>query len=256
MKPYSPEFYRLHKDNSISSARVIVPLVMDLLQPRSVVDVGCGLETWLAVFREHGVRDVYGLDGDHIDHHALLVPPDRFEAIDLCRPRPLNRSFDLVLSMEVGEHLPADAAANFIGFLTGLGPAVLFSAAIPYQGGTAHVNEQWQDYWARHFARHGFVPIDCIRASVWNNHEVQAFYAQNMLLYVRQNFLAAHPRLRAEHSRQVPLALSLVHPRTFLAVADPARLSFRQGLRFFCAVIAARIKARMRLDGKAQGAQR
>ena len=59
----------------------------------------------------------------------------------------MNRKFDLVLSLEVAEHLPSECAEAFVESLVNLGPVILFSAAIPYQGGENHVNEQWPEYW-------------------------------------------------------------------------------------------------------------
>jgi SAM-dependent methyltransferase len=106
--PYTGEFYRDHREVSLRSARVIVPLVLRLVQPRSVVDVGCGTGTWLSVFREHGVTDVLGMDGEWVDPAGLAIPEARFRAVDARRPLPVDRRFDLAVSLEVAEHLPAE----------------------------------------------------------------------------------------------------------------------------------------------------
>ena len=71
---------------STESARVTVPLVIDAISPRSVVDVGCGLGAWLAVFKEHGVDDLLGYDGPWVDRSLLLVTPGEFRAVDLEEP--------------------------------------------------------------------------------------------------------------------------------------------------------------------------
>jgi SAM-dependent methyltransferase len=144
---YTSEFFRAKTEGSLRSARTVVPIVMELLKPGSVVDVGCGRGTWLSVFAEHGIADVVGVDGDYVDRRTLLIPPDRFVAHDLTTPLRLHRTFDLVVSLEVAEHLPVACAGEFVASLTSLGSAVLFSAAVPGQGGTHHVNERWQDYW-------------------------------------------------------------------------------------------------------------
>jgi len=65
MQPYSREFYRTHGAGSGGSAEIIAPLVLSPLA-RSVIDVGCGLRIWLSVFEESGVKDVFGIDGDHV----------------------------------------------------------------------------------------------------------------------------------------------------------------------------------------------
>src|SRR6266511_1612991 len=156
---YTDEFYRDHLEVSRRSARAMVALV----RPRSVVDVGCGLGPWLAVFREHGVSDVQGIDGAWVDRSKLIIPEDRFLAVDVRRPIQLERRFDLAVSMEVAEHLPGECAPVFVDSLARLAPVVLFSAAIPFQGGVGPINEQWPEYWAEHFARNGYAVIDCIR---------------------------------------------------------------------------------------------
>lgn len=57
-----------------------------------------------------------------------------------------NRRFDLAMTIEVAEHLTPVRADSFVEDLTRLSDVVLFSAAIPAQGGINHVNEQWQSY--------------------------------------------------------------------------------------------------------------
>ena len=144
MEAYSKRFFEQVHAQVRDSAREIVPLVVDLLNPARVVDVGCGTGTWLATFAEHGAA-ILGLDGEYVDRSLLDIPEDRFVAVDLAQPFQLDGRYDLALCLEVAEHLPADRAASLVDLLTGLAPTVLFSAAIPLQGGVNHVNEQWPD---------------------------------------------------------------------------------------------------------------
>lgn len=90
--------------------------------------------TWLSVFREKGVKDIVGIDGDYVDQNMLHIPEGAFIALDLTQPIKLNREFDLVVSLEVAEHLPIECAETFVETLTSLGAVILFSAAIPFQG--------------------------------------------------------------------------------------------------------------------------
>src|SRR5712692_4458031 len=110
MQPYTSDYYRSHRDGARQSARVLVPMVLRYIPARSVIDVGCGQGTWLAVFREHGAEDVWGVDGDHVDRGQLEIPAAQFQAADLTRPLTLKRRFDLVVSLEVAEHLAAGYA--------------------------------------------------------------------------------------------------------------------------------------------------
>ena len=71
--------------------------------------------------------------------------------------------------LEVAEHIPPECADIFVESLTwGLAPVIMFSAAVPGQGGTLHLNEQWPAYWASKFAQHGYVLIDCLRPQLWD----------------------------------------------------------------------------------------
>jgi SAM-dependent methyltransferase len=217
MMAYSAAFFDQRMTGSLRSAREIVPLVLELVQPKRVIDVGCGLGTWLSVFRQHGVLDVWGVDGDYVNPESLQIPKERFLAADLTRWAGMEGQFDLVVSLEVAEHLPPDCAQSFVDSLTGLGPVVLFSAAIPFQRGTHHVNEQWPEYWAARFEKNGYAGIDCIRKRIWTNENVDWYYAQNILLYARRDYVEQHPVLDREFANTARSQLSIVHPRKYLA---------------------------------------
>jgi SAM-dependent methyltransferase len=216
MEPYTKQYYEDIREGSRRSAREIIPIVLELVQPRHVIDVGCGLGTWLSVFKEFGIDDIWGIDGSWIDKTAIEIPTQRFLEADLTTPFRLERQFDLVVSLEVAEHLPSQSANTFIDSLVNLGPLVLFSAAIPFQGGTQHVNEQWPDYWVEHFQHRGYLAIDCIRKKIWENDNIAFYYAQNTLMFARNDYLEMNPILKREYqSTHFPI-LSLVHPRKYL----------------------------------------
>ena len=169
---YSP----MQNDIGLQSARAVTPLLMSLTAATSVIDIGCGPGNWLAALRERGVADIFGVDQNDYGTN-LRIPRDFFSVADLNVPFHSERKFDLVICMEVAEHLPPESAPVFINSLTALGDVILFSAAIPFQGGTDHRNEQWPEYWRLLFATHGFVPVDCIRPRVWDNDDVAWWYS-------------------------------------------------------------------------------
>ena len=215
---YTKDYYDVIRNGSLRSAEIIVPLVLKLLPVRSVVDVGCGVGAWLAAFRKLGIDDVFGLDGEYVADAVLQTPQDRFQALDLSKPFTLGRTFDLAISLEVAEHLPAGSAVGFVESLTRLAPAILFSAAIPFQGGNHHINEQWPDKWAALFKKHSYVPIDSVRKQVWQNEAVEWWYIQNTLLFVRPDLLERNAALKAEFERTNPDQICLVHPRQYFSL--------------------------------------
>ncbi|MCY4262184.1 MAG: hypothetical protein OXC97_02545 [Candidatus Dadabacteria bacterium] len=181
---YTEKFYLKRMDEKlIYSAGCTLSVVLPKLPPvRSVIDVGCGLGTWLASLIELENRqiDILGIDGPWIDPDLLVIPEDSFLAADLSLEIPrIERRYDLAISLEVAEHLLPEKSKEFISFLVGLSDFVLFSAAIPFQGGTNHFNEQWQSYWADLFEQEGYVPVDFIRPALWKDEKISFHYRQN-----------------------------------------------------------------------------
>jgi len=213
---YLQDSYRNWRDPSKRSARAVVPLVLEWVQPSSVVDVGCGLGMWASSFVELGVETVHGMDGPDVPTSELLIPKEDFVAVDLSNFVESARSYDLVVSLEVAEHLHGASAKGFVKTLTSLGPVVLFSAAIPHQRGANHLNEQWPSYWARLFAGRGYRAVDCVRPRIWNDESVEPYYCQNTILYVREEKLADYPALARRALPPGDLPLSLVHPHYYL----------------------------------------
>jgi SAM-dependent methyltransferase len=212
---YNKVFYETYMTGSKTSARHIVPIVMDLIHPKSVIDIGCGVGTWLAVFAENGVKNYRGVDGSWVDKNLLQIPQDHFDMHDLTAPLKADRPFDLVTSLEVAEHLEAKYAETFVDSLTNHGPVILFSAAVPFQGGEHHVNEQWPSYWAELFAKRGYIAVDAIRKRIWQNPDVEWWYAQNVLLFVKTDYLTGQPKLEREHINASSSMLAIIHPRLY-----------------------------------------
>lgn len=185
---YSSRFYDEIRSGAQASAAVVVPRLFELVQPARVIDVGCGEGHWLLEFAELGA-EVIGLDGSYVTSSPL---GDRFLPHDLGQPLPehLAGRFDLAISLEVAEHLPPERAAGFVRDLCQLAPVVAFSAAIPGQGGTGHVNEQWPSYWWDLFEAEGFAVSGALRFELWNDDRVENWYRQNLLIAAAPGELA------------------------------------------------------------------
>jgi SAM-dependent methyltransferase len=229
--PYGTAFYESVERGSEASAREILPLILDLVRPRSVVDVGCGDGSWLRVLAEQGVDDLLGLDGPWITRSALKIPEQSFDTIDLRQPFRLPRHFDMAISLEVAEHLPPEAAVDLVEHLTALAPVVLFSAAIPHQGGTEHVNEQWADHWATLFGRSGYAVLDVVRPAFWIHDGVEPWYAQNTFLYASPEALAGNDRLAQKAAEGLSMPWRVVHPVLLERAVSVDHLTLRDHLR-------------------------
>src|SRR5512139_882092 len=114
MYRYNDLFYQYVTAGAQRSARFILPWLFERLSIRSVVDLGAGQGAWLAVWRELGVQDVVGVDGPSVPADTLLVDVKYFRFFDLQEPIDLGRTFDLVQSLEVGEHIAPGHVKTFI----------------------------------------------------------------------------------------------------------------------------------------------
>jgi SAM-dependent methyltransferase len=208
------EFER-QQERSRVAAGAIIPLVLRATGARSVVDVGCGVGTWLAACAENGIEDYLGIDGYHVDADLLQIPRRHFRTADLREPLTFDRSYDLALSVEVAEHLPPETGPALVKQLTSVAPAVLFSAAVPGQTGPGHINERWQSYWAGLFASSSYFPVDEIRPAIWSLDEIPFWYRQNVILYLRRD------RLPGDYAQ--PRIVDVVHPELLKKYVEMAK---------------------------------
>ncbi|MEM7219563.1 MAG: class I SAM-dependent methyltransferase [Pseudomonadota bacterium] len=227
---YDAEFYRRRTEATRVSAAAVLELIWPEVGGDSVVDIGCATGIWLAACTELGARRVLGVDGPWVDAAALEIPVASFLQHDLASGLPdglddLDGRFDLALCIEVAEHLSAARGDELIAFLCRRSDCVLFSAAVPGQGGTGHVNEQRQSYWQQRFASQGYRAFDLMRPRLWRREDVNVIYRQNLLCYAREAS-AAFGRLVAAGHEPLPddeFALDRVHPELFERREDQHR---------------------------------
>ena len=211
--PYSAEFYGATTEGSLLAARAVLPHIWRLRAFSSVIDVGCGVGTWLAVARELGATSVRGLDGPYVPENSRLIGSAEFSAVDLQSPIECGGSFDLCLCLEVAEHLSPARGEGLVRDLTRLSSIIAFSAAIPFQGGDGHVNEMWPEYWASLFATHGYHVWDGLRDQIWDRRDVKWWYRQNLLLFVAAS---AWDVLLPGKQPSAADQLTRVHPESYL----------------------------------------
>ena len=209
---YDRDFYDSQSEGSLRSAKEVLPFIMELLHPRTVIDVGCGVGAWLSVYKDLGVERIVGLDGDYVPRDTLLIDSTEFFAHDLTTAIEIDEKFDLVQTVEVAEHLDAECADQFVRSLTKLGDVVVFAAAVPYQLGTGHINEQYIDYWALLFKEYNYYPVDWIRPRIWDNDNVESWYKQNLILFAKESYIESHPSIRQARDQTRFKQLSVIHP--------------------------------------------
>jgi len=212
---YGDVFFSSIGTGAAHSANILVPLLLASLPVDSVIDFGCGRGMWLQPFLAAGRSDILGIDGAYVGADTLVIPSDHFLARDITQSVDLERRFDLAVCLEVGEHLPPAASGTLVDNLVRHSPLVLFSAAVPGQGGVDHINEQPLDFWRGLFGERGFLAFDPFRPRLRGRADVEPWYRFNVLLYVREDHVARLPAEIADSLLQADRPVPDVSPPLF-----------------------------------------
>lgn len=231
MSIYDEEFYKQQSQGSYQSAKEIIPIINSFIPNiQSVLDVGCGIGTWLKAWQEQNkLIEIFGVDGNDISGSFFYIDKSNYKKIDLTTTanailddikyslkssdyrRGGVKLFSLTQSLEVAEHIDEKYAQNFIELLTLTSDIILFSAAIPNQGGLEHINEQPPKYWANLFEKYDYLCFD-IRNLFWENDKIDFWYRQNIFLYIHKDKI---------NSLELPIKptqnpLHIVHPEKLI----------------------------------------
>ena len=170
---YGPEFFVGRSETVTRSAAIVVPVLVDLFHPQSLLDLGCGQGEWIEAF---GLEDSLGID--------IAAPEsEHYLRHDLRWPLVFDRTYDLVISLETGEHLPQASADTLVGSITRHGRTVVFSAAVLGQVGKGHINCQPHEYWHEKFDARGYDMLDVVRPYI-RHPDVSPWYRDNVFAYV------------------------------------------------------------------------
>jgi SAM-dependent methyltransferase len=137
-------------------ARVADRIVSDIA-PGRVLDAGCAMGLLVEALRERGV-DAYGID---VSSYAIERVDERVKPF--CRigsitdPFPFGDRYDLIVSIEVLEHMPAPEAERALDNICRQTDQVIFSSTPHDYREPTHVNVHPPEYWGEQFARRGFV---------------------------------------------------------------------------------------------------
>ncbi len=240
---YSNKFFKDFSKTAEESAKELVPLFIKIFKPNSVIDLGCGLGFFIKSFIENGILDVCGIDGDWVPLEDLVIPKEVFIAKDLTIDLDIGRKFDVAISLEVAEHIPSDKVKIFLKNLEKCSNNIIFSAAIPYQGGTGHCNERWQSFWVNYFKHSGYYFID-VRPIIWNNHKIANYYRQNLLIFTKSESIKNEFYKNFYKNFDIYI-LDIVHPEIWQAKVDPSYISIKEYLFKFPQVLLAFLKRKI-----------
>jgi len=188
---YTNSFFKTRKSLNWRNPLVCDPII-EVLNPYSVVDVGCGDGAFVKYFNDKGILS-YGIEGSATAFPHMYDARQFVDCHDLRTPIPKDffneYQFDLCMSLEVAEHIEPEYVDIYVDTLCGLSSKVLLSAAPPGQGGTGHYNCQPTEYWDNKFIDRGYVKRPSVRLKLRQAWEPYAkkkgisAYWQNILYY-------------------------------------------------------------------------
>ena len=85
--------HHYNEDHNITSASIMVPCILNYIEPKSIIDIGCGLGQWVSVFKRHGANNVLGVDGSHVPKEMRKI--DEFYEFDLRNIKELKNKLQI-----------------------------------------------------------------------------------------------------------------------------------------------------------------
>lgn len=181
--------YDIIREGCQSSAFIVMGELAQQFRLPRCLDVGCGEGWWAYWAKKSGLSDyVAGIDNDGFDA-PCKAELDAWVKADFANRTVLfsGDRYDLTICLEMAEHLPESRADDLVRFLCNSSKElILFSAAIPGQGGMGHINEQWPSYWLEKFNALGWFADGSYRDIFWDNKSVEPWYSQNMFVLDRE----------------------------------------------------------------------
>lgn len=157
---YDKEYHeRIHREERPQAVNLAEFLRNFYGIDKTVIDFGCSIGTYVQALAEVGFN-VRGFDSsvDAVENRLCGM----VEYADLCNGH-IPMVADIGICLEVLEHIPEEHASEVIAKLCeSTNGYLIFSAAIPGQGGEGHVNCQHKQYWIDVFEANGFV-VDYVR---------------------------------------------------------------------------------------------
>ncbi len=135
---WKPEMYAAHLPEEIAFDESLLKFTLQVCQPKHALDIGCGLGYFVKYLRDKGV-DAWGIEG--YDLGSLFKAPGYQIKQDITQPFDLKEKYDLVMCLEVVEHIPREFEdIVFDNIVRHMGKYLLFSSA-PRQQGTEGMDE-------------------------------------------------------------------------------------------------------------------
>ena len=189
MGGYENKYYKKHYDECREWEKKIGSYIVEILKIKSVIDLGCGIGSFLEGAYESGCTEILGIELNLkiADKYIEEKIKPYIQYGDLTVPLKLEKHFDCCISFEVAEHLHEKNSQQFIDNLTEYtSKYIIMTAAPPGQRGTQHFNLQERDYWIKRIEKKEFVyRKDLIEQCTkgWVDFEVPWYIFRNLMVF-------------------------------------------------------------------------
>lgn len=162
---YTMEYYKSGCGTDYTKSDIWMPFfnnmaekIIEKYSPATVLDIGCAFGYLVSALRNKGVQ-AYGID---ISEYALSQADEKIKpyvkvmsALDNL-PDEFPKKYDLVVSIEMIEHLYEDDGLKVIKKMTEYSDMILLSSTDNDFAEPTHVNVQPKEYWCEKFAEHNY----------------------------------------------------------------------------------------------------
>ncbi len=167
----------------------MVDSIITHMNPENVLDLGCGACNFANVLDEHGYP-VLAVDGSKYAQETANEGV-AFTLWDLREPIDLGMQYDLVLCVEVIEHIDAEFEDITLDTITNhAADWIMFTGAKPGQRGKGHVNCRELDYWETKLERRGIILQPKLTKKIqqeWREKKVRWWYVEGLIIGRRNN---------------------------------------------------------------------
>lgn len=189
---YSKAYYDGIESANSHAYQLLAEALIEVFEPRSIADVGCGSGGISAALRDRGVKQIYPFDFSQAS--VDMTKKRGFAAarrLDLTQAKEIPATADLCLCLEVAEHIPRKFEHHLVSLLSRVAPVLIFTAAPPGQGGHLHVNLRSQHHWKQLFREQGMEHDNTSQERmlhIFGGHMIRD-YSTNLLVFRRRNQL-------------------------------------------------------------------
>lgn len=190
---YDDKYYKRHFDQYRNWEISLARFFSENYKITSVLDIGCGVGSYLEGHIRAGVTRVKGIEYNYksaISHIPDILAPHISHGDATKKLESLGDKYDCVWSVEVAEHIMPEGTDQFIDNLANLtNNYILLTAAPPGQSGTGHINLREKSFWIEAIKAKGFDYLEEdveMLVDAWGKMGAEWYITKNVMLFKKK----------------------------------------------------------------------